>query len=299
MQPARQPGKPRALGPWQAYDFPKLQGDGALAVALTPKSPEADVLVGKDAAGLPGQAFYTRVRLPARLTSGAEGPPTGRAVLVVDTSLSTEDGNAWALQAATLRALLEKDSSLKEYAVLLFDVRPRWLHGPGWRPNDATHRKETFAELERMFLEGASHVDGVLEELDRAGREWLKPKQSSERVTAFLLSDGNATWGQSRVEALISRHPSVESLRWVTLPLRRGGGEHRAVRRTGPRQRRPGGERAVRLGGGRGGQGSPGRLGGALAGEVKGAEVKDLVVAGRPHLVFPGQEFQMAWSAAG
>ena len=29
-----EPGtKPRALGPWQAYDFSKLQGDGALAVA--------------------------------------------------------------------------------------------------------------------------------------------------------------------------------------------------------------------------------------------------------------------------
>ena len=38
-------------------------------------------------------------------------------------------------------------------------------------------------------MEGASHVDGALEELDRAGREWLKPAKSGERVTAFLLSD--------------------------------------------------------------------------------------------------------------
>jgi tetratricopeptide (TPR) repeat protein len=293
VQP-EQATKPRALGPWQAYDFAKLQGDGALAVALTPKSPEADVLVGKDAAGLPGHAFHARVRLPERLTSGAEGPPTGRAVLVVDTSLSAEDGNAWALQAATLRALLEKDSTLQEYAVLLFDVRPRWLHAPGWRPNDAAHRQETFAELERMFLEGASHVDGVLEELDQASREWLKPKQSNERVTAFLLSDGNATWGQSRVDALISRHPSVETLRWVSYRF---------------------GEAAVNselfdaLA-----RASSGRVVNVLSGSevdaaakahraasvvlarvaVKGAEAKDLVVAGRPHLVFPGQELQIA-----
>ena len=27
------------------------------------------------------------------------------------------------------------------HAVLLFDVRPRWLHSPGWRTNDAERRK--------------------------------------------------------------------------------------------------------------------------------------------------------------
>jgi tetratricopeptide (TPR) repeat protein len=287
-------GKPRKLGPWQAYDFPRLQGDGALGVALTPRSAEADVLVGKDAAGLPGKAFYTRVRLPARLTSGAEGPPTGRAVLVVDTSLSVEDGNAWALQAATLRALLEKDETLKEYAVLLFDVRPRWLHGPGWRANDTARRQETFSELENLFLEGASHVDGALEELDRAGREWLQPAQAGERVTAFLLSDGNVTWGQGRVDALVAEHPSVETLRWVSYRF----GEVAVTLDLFAALARPSGGRVVTVLSGsevdaaarahRAASVVLARVG------VKGAEVKDLVVAGRPHLVFPGQELQVA-----
>jgi tetratricopeptide (TPR) repeat protein len=293
VQP-EQSSKPRALGAWQAYDFSKLQGDGALAVALTPKSPEADVLVGKDAAGLPGHAFHARVRLPARLTSGAEGPPTGRAVLVVDTSLSTEDGNAWALQAATLRALLEKDPTLQQYAVLLFDVRPRWLHAPGWRPNDAAHRQETFAELERMFLEGASHVDGVLEELDRAGREWLKPAQAHERVTAFLLSDGNATWGQSRVDALISRHQSVETLRWVSYRF----GEAAVNTELFDALARASGGRVVNvLSGSEVDAAAKAHRAASVVlarVQVKGTEVKDLVVAGRPHLVFPGQELQVA-----
>ncbi|MDY7231660.1 VIT domain-containing protein [Hyalangium rubrum] len=284
----------RALGPWQAYDFSKLEGDGALAVALTPKNAEADVLVGKDAAGLPGHAFYTRVRLPERLTSGAEGAPTGRAVLVVDTSLSAEDGNAWALQAATLRALLEKDPTLKEYAVLLFDVRSRWLHAPGWRPNDAAHRQETFSELERMFLEGASHVDGVLEELDRAGREWLKPAQPTERVTAFLLSDGNVTWGQSRVDALISRHPSVETLRWVSYRF----GEAAVNTELFDAMARASGGRVVTVLSGSevNAAANAHRAASVVLARVavKGTEVKDLVVAGRPHLLFPGQELQVA-----
>ncbi|RKI50963.1 DUF2135 domain-containing protein [Corallococcus sp. AB004] len=279
---------------WQVYDFPKLAGDGALGVALKPRGEDADVLVGADDAGLPGHAFHARVRLPERLTSGAEGPPTGRAVLVVDTSLSAEDGNAWAIQAATLRALLEKDPTLKEYAVLLFDVRPRWLHGPGFRTNDAANRQASFAELERVFLEGASHVDGALEELDRAGREWLKPSASGERVTAFLLSDGNITWGQSRVDALLSRHPCVESLRWVTYRF----GEAAVNTELFDALARSSGGRVVTVL-------SAAEVDAAAKAHraasvvlsrvsVVGADVKDLVVAGRPRLVFPGQELQVA-----
>jgi len=287
-------GKSRALGPWQTHDLPKLQGDGTLAVALAPRSAEADVLVGKDAVGLPGQAFYARVRLPAKLTSGAEGPPTGRAVLVVDTSLSAEDGNAWALQAATLRALLEKDASLKEYAVLLFDVRPRWLHGPGWRSNDAAHRQETFSELENIFLEGASHVDGVLEELDKVGRDWLKPAQAGERVTAFLLSDGNATWGQGRVEALVANHPSVETLRWMTYRF----GEAAVNQELFDALARASDGRVVNVLSGSevDAAATAHRAASVVLArvEVKGTAAKDLVVAGRPRLVFPGQELQVA-----
>jgi tetratricopeptide (TPR) repeat protein len=286
--------KPRTLGEWQAYDFSKLQGDGALEVALTPKNPEADVLVGKDAAGLPGQAFYTRVRLPARLTSGAEGPPTGRAVLVVDTSLSVEDGNAWALQAATLRALLEKDDTLKEYAVLLFDVRPRWLHGAGFRANDAAHRQETFSELENIFLEGASHVDGMLEELDKASGEWLQPAKPGEKVTAFLLSDGNATWGQGQVDSLVSHHPSVEKLRWMSYRF----GETAVNQELFDALARASDGRVVSVLSGseveaaaRAHRAASVKLARV---EVTGAGAKDLVVAGRPLLVFPGQELQVA-----
>jgi tetratricopeptide (TPR) repeat protein len=286
--------KSRDVGPWRAFDFAKLQGDAALSVALTPKAGDADVLVGRDVAGLPGQAFHARVRLPERLTSDAEGPATGRAVLVVDTSLSSEDGNAWSLQAETLRALLEKDDTLREYAVLLFDVRPRWLHGPGWRSNSADNRKASFAELERVFLEGASHVDGALVELDRASDTWMKPPQPGGRVTAFLLSDGNITWGQSRVESLISRHPSVEKLRWVTYRF----GETAVNTELFDALSRASGGRSVTVLSGtevpaaaRAHRAAPVLLERVT---VKGTAVKDLVVAGRPHLVFPGQELQVA-----
>jgi tetratricopeptide (TPR) repeat protein len=287
-------GKPRELEPWRVWDWPRLTGDGALQVALVPPRQDADVLVGSDPAGLPGQAFYARVRLPPSLIVGEGGTPTGRAVLVVDTSLSAEDGNAWALQAAMLRALLERDESLGEYAVLLFDVRPRWLHGPGFRRNTPEARRETFGELERVFLEGASHVEGMLAELDRAGRDWLKPAGGGGRVTAFLLSDGNVTWGQGQVDALLSHHASSETLRWVSYrfgesavntdlfeALARAGGGRVVNVLSGPEV--PAAARAHRA------------ASAVLARvEVRGSKVKDLVVGGRPHLVFPGQELRVA-----
>jgi tetratricopeptide (TPR) repeat protein len=292
-------GKPLTLGTWQAWDWPKLKGDGALDVALTPRSAEADVLVGTDPAGLPGHAFYTRVRLPERLTASSAEAATGRAVLVVDTSLSTEDGNAWALQGSMLRALLEKDPSLTEYAVLLFDVRPRWLHGTGFRRNTPEARQQTFAELERVFLEGASNVSGMLAELDRAGRDWLKPPAGGGRVTAFLLSDGNVTWGQSNVEELISRHPAAETLRWVSYRF----GEASVNTDLFDALARSGGGRVVNVLSGaeveaaarahRAASVVLARVG------VKGAQVKDLVVAGRPHLVYAGQELQVAGRLVG
>ncbi|MCP3098856.1 DUF2135 domain-containing protein [Myxococcus sp. K15C18031901] len=286
--------KARSVGTWRAYDFAKLEGDGGLSVALEPRRPEADVLVGRDDAGYPGQAFHARIRLPKDLTSEAEGPPTGRAVLVVDTSLSSEDGNAWALQAAMLRALLEKDATLKEYAVLLFDVRPRWLHGQGWRANDAANRQDTFAQLERIFLEGASHVDGMLDELDRASTDWLKPAKPGERVTAFLLSDGNVTWGQSTVESLIARHPCAEALRWVTYRF----GESAVNTDLFDALARASGGRGVSVLSGSGVDAAAiaHRAAAVVLArvEVKGTAVKDLIVASRPHLVFPGQELVVA-----
>jgi tetratricopeptide (TPR) repeat protein len=294
MTVSPQTGAPRTLGLWRTWDWSQLRGDGALDVALTPRSAEADMLVGADPAGLPGKAFFSRLRLPERLTTSGTRSATGRAVLVVDTSLSVDEGNAWALQAALLRALLEKDESLEEYAVLLFDVRPRWLHGPGFRRNTPEARRETFAELEHVFLEGASNVDGMLTELERAGRDWLKPAETGGRVTAFLLSDGNVTWGQSHVDELISRHPATEQLRWMSYRFGEtavNGDLLDALARSSRGQVVSVLSGAEVDAAARAHRANPVVLRGLA---VKGTQVKDLVVASRPYLIYPGQELQLA-----
>jgi hypothetical protein len=266
----------RALGTWQAFDWNHLKGGGQIE--------EADVLAGADAGGLSGRAFFTRVRLPERLTGAGAAAPTRRAVLVVDTSLSAEDANAYQLQSKTLQAILEEDQGIEEYAVLLFDVRPRWLHAAGFRKNDERSRAETFEELRNVFLEGATNFDSVLGELD--GQGWL----AGSPVTAFLLSDGQITWGQDKVEALLSRHASARSLRWVTYRF----GEVAVNQALFDGLARESGGRLVTV---------------LSEAEVKKAAVahrqasvllkrvavvdgqaQDLVVAGAPRLVYPGQE---------
>ena len=253
------------------------------------------MLVGKDAAGLPGQAFYARVRLPARLTSGAEGPPTGRAVLVVDTSLSAEDGNAWALQAATLRALLEKDDDAQ--GVRGAAVRRAPALAP--RPGLAAQRRrappgDVLRAGEHLPRRAPRTWTACWRSWTGPGESWLKPAQAGERVTAFLLSDGNATWGQGRVEALVANHPSVETLRWMTYRF----GEAAVNQELFDALARASDGRVVNVLSGSevDAAARAHRAASVLLArvEVKGTAAKDLVVAGRPRLVFPGQELQVA-----
>ena len=159
----------RKVGPWTAYDLVQEGEGGALSVAVAPAEARAHVIAGMDPGGLPGRTFFAR--LVPEIPEGVLDA-TGRALFVVDTSLSAGDNQAHELQSAMLEALLTRDDSISEYAVLLFDVRPRWLHGPAWRTNDQKNRKTSLAELRKVYLEGATSFDAVLTDLD-GNLSWL------------------------------------------------------------------------------------------------------------------------------
>ena len=110
-----------------------------------------------------------------------------------------------------LEALLTKDATITEYAIMLFDVRPRWLHAAAWRANTFENVRSTLAELRKIYLEGATNFDVVLADLEQ-NFSWLKKDQP---VTAFLLSDGQITWGQIEPNTLLKRHPEILKLRWI------------------------------------------------------------------------------------
>ncbi|MBL4848168.1 MAG: hypothetical protein JKY65_21845 [Planctomycetes bacterium] len=155
-------GKPSDAEAWKRFRFVAPKGyKGALDLAF--HAPGAQVLAGA-AAGLKGQAVFVRVRPQIPDRESAVG--TGRALFMLDTSLS-EEGVRRALAGELLLKVLEQDPTITEYAVLLFDVRPRWLHAKAYRKNTAAKRAETATELAKVYLEGATHFAGVLDEVER------------------------------------------------------------------------------------------------------------------------------------
>jgi len=285
--------RPRAVGGFDTWDLVQEEAGGALSVAVSPKVARAHVLAGPDAGGLPGQTFFARL-LPEVPEGALEA--TGRALFVIDASLSGEDGAAYQLQAATLEALLAGDDSIAEYAVLLFDVRPRWLHAVAWRKSTPEARAETLAELRKVYLEGATSFDAVLADLDEQ-LGWLAP--GGAPPTAFLLSDGQITWGLAEVAALAKKHPAARALRWICYRF----GENAANQALFDELTRETAGRTVTVL-------SQAEIPAAAAAhrkaaarleavEVQGGAVTDLVVAGAPRLLFPGQELQVAGRLTG
>ncbi len=274
---------------WQRRDFALAAGrDDALALGFAANDLTSQVLEGPAADGLTGTSFFVRMTpdLPERTLK----TPTGRAVFVVDTSLSEEDlRHGWSVDL--MLEVLARDSGIDEYAVLLFDVRPRWLHDIAWRANSDTNRTETLTELRKVFLEGATHLDGMLAELDSQA-SWLFENGKPARV--FLLSDGQVTWGQSRIDELLAGHPCVRAAPWTSyrfgkVPVNR---ELFAAL-----SRASGGRSATVL--------SHDQIASAALAHraapvvltrvaVEGGTAQDLVVAGDPQHLYKGQELEIA-----
>ncbi len=120
------------------------------------------------------------------------------AIFAVDSSLSSANGGfeTWIeLMEATLA---NNRGQLDEFAVLFFDVTPRW-----WRPSLSKNTPAAVAELRRyaeaLALEGASDLGSALAEA--ASPKWAGNSGGSA-WDLFLLSDGAATWGASALYSL-------------------------------------------------------------------------------------------------
>jgi tetratricopeptide (TPR) repeat protein len=285
---APNPAKSALLGKWQRFDLLHPSGGAELRCAVEPPSPNVS-LRGRDSGGLGGEPIYAEVR--PEIAKGKESK-TKRALLLIDTSLSGEDDATYARMTKQITALLSRDDTIEEYAVALFDVRARWLHGAGWRANTEEHRTETVRALANVYLEGATSFAALLEELERQ-RSWAIDPPG--KTTAFLFSDGQISWGIDRLDELERRHSSaIADVRWITyrfgespvnqalfdLLSNRSKGQTVALLSEAEVDAAAVAHRA-----------SPVELEYV---RVTGAEAADIVVAGDPHLVFPGQTLKVA-----
>jgi len=119
---------------------------------------------------------------------------TLRAVFMVDTSLSGQP-QSFNDYIKLLQAILRNnEDSIREFAVLYFDVGTRWWRNDFVR-NTAVNRSQLMTSLYEQSISGAT-------DLQRAFREATNPIWSHSVINkgkwdVFLLSDGVATWGKT------------------------------------------------------------------------------------------------------
>src|SRR5262249_47262568 len=171
-------------------------------------------------------------------------------------------------------------------SIVGFDVAARPITS-GFVANTAEARAKALEDVESVWLEGATSLEAALKHLDGA----LPP---GDHPTIFLLSDGQLTWGTDEPRELERAFPRLFAERWICYQV----GDHAANRPLLDRLARSGG-RVVTVA-------SAQDLDAAAVAHrsvaalvrsitVEGADARDLVVAGAPRALFPGQTLELGF----
>jgi autotransporter-associated beta strand protein len=268
------------------------------------RKPGTLMLTGNDEAT--GNYFATRVTLPlpegqGEVRSQKSEVRSQKAVFLVDTSLSA--GPRFPLWTKMLRATLTNNrDQIKQFAVLFFNVETFWWQEK-YVDNTPENVDAVLSYADNLALEGATDLGRALQEA--AAPKWRKA-EAKAAPDLFLLSDGAATWGEDRwglLAAAITGKSKAAETALTPGPSPKGRGESSALfaYRTGLAggDSRLLGYLAERTGGAVfslvgeveiatasvAHRNRPWRLTGL---EMAGAH--DVLVAGRPQYVYPGQQ---------
>jgi len=263
----------------------RFERPDAPTITVRVQAPDAVLMAGAD----PKTGDYVAARFtpPLDLVKNAEAPKgTPSAVFLVDTSLSAnpEKFGVW---LGLMEAILEANrDQLTEFAVCFFSVETAWWK-PTFTPNTPENVKALMDFAKGLALEGATDLDAALA---AAGKpSWLP---GEKRYDTFLLSDGSVTWGEGDTHALSARLQAGS--RGPLFAYRTGlSGTDTAVlthltRESGGAVFAVVGESQIEAAA-KAHRARPWRiLGVELAGTT------DLIIAGRPGAIFPGQEITLA-----
>ncbi|MEZ4382937.1 MAG: DUF2135 domain-containing protein [Nannocystaceae bacterium] len=249
-------------------------------VRLRYAAPPTVVLSGADVDVGPYFATSFVPALPAKAAAGG----ARRAVLMIDTSLSANPDafNVWLKLAAAL--LAENRDAIDAFAVLFFNVEATWWRS-AWTANTAEEAAALLADAGALALEGATDVTTALEVASAPPFAGDAPAP----IDLFLLSDGAATWGEADTQiaarvlgegrALFAYRTGLAGTDGAALDLlaRESGGAVFSVVGEAEVAKAAKAHRAT-----------PWRL---TSLRYEGAS--DLLVAGRPQALFPGQRLKL------
>ncbi len=246
----------------------------ARSILVGVRAPRPALLRGIDAEV--GPHFTTRTMPPIPALPAA---PRDRAVFLVDTSLSSnpERMNVW---LKLLRSVLDQNRpQLREFAVLFFNVDAGWWRG-GFQANTPQNTRALIADANRLVLEGATDL----------GRALRAAAKQPGLFDIFLLSDGAATWGESDMLAMAQRLGTKRPLFAYTTGIAgtQGPALMGLARETGGAVFHVNGDRDVARAA-TAHRARPWRL---VRAEIAGTT--DVLIAGRPRNVFPGQLLRLA-----
>ncbi len=187
------------------HDVYRFNNPSERTISVRVEKPGPVLLTGADPKA--GPFFATRFRPSLPEAPAAAGSPRG--VFLVDVSLSANP-EQFNIHLKLLRAILERNrDSLKEFAVLCFNVEAFWWQDK-FVPNTPENVEALAKFADTLVLEGASDLGLALAEA--ASPAWgLKDtnavdakvvKPADGRWDVFLLSDAAVTWGEGDPHAL-------------------------------------------------------------------------------------------------
>ena len=187
------PKNTRSIGgeTWQHYRYANPDED-RITVRLT--NPGNILLHANDPESTDFFATRFRPKIPAAKTAGSP-----RGVFLVDVSLSSnpERFNIWLKMLAAV--LNNNRDSLKEFAVAFFNIDTFW-----WQPRFVPNTPENVAALIKhangLALEGATNLQRALATATHPA--WNKAADKQQPPDLFLLSDSAPTWGSGDLHAL-------------------------------------------------------------------------------------------------
>ena len=188
--------------------------------------------------------------------------------------------------------LVNNRGKLTEFAVVFFDVTPRWWRS-GFASNDARTVAELRAYAEGLSLEGASDLGSALSQGARP--DWMG-LYDGPTWDLFLLSDGAATWGLSNEHAMSSRLASSGAGALFAYTTGQAGTDRRTLDHL---TRESGGAVFAVNGPGDIDAASVAHHGMPWSIESLGlAGCSDLLLRGRPTAVYPGQRLRLVGRGA-
>ncbi|HWO21310.1 MAG TPA: DUF2135 domain-containing protein [Kofleriaceae bacterium] len=283
---------PRAVAGRKLFHF---EGRKERTIRIRLASPGAPVLVATDPKTGPFFAARVSPQLPA-----ADAQTSDRAVFLVDTSLSANPDrfNIW---LKLLRGILDGNrGSLKQFNVLFFSVDAHWYR-PGFVDNTPAEVEALLAFAGGLALEGATDLGAALGAIAPAVRltvngasDAARPRPNGGLPDLFLLSDGASTWGEANLHALGRMLDGLGPLFAYQTGL--AGTDTAALahltRQTGGAVFSVTGESEIARAA-TAHRARPWRLVGV---EVTGGS--DVLIAGTPSVLFPGQTVQVAGRGA-